>query len=109
MMYFVMKRDVPAFWRTKRMSSTDLIFVDIKPPSENGLELTKRIRNLDSGLVIIVLTGYDLPEYRKAASANGANYFFFKDVSSVQEILSLVESILLGLEASLESRGWAGH
>jgi len=43
-MYFVMERDVLAFWRTKRMSSTDPIFMDIKLPSEIGLELTKRIR-----------------------------------------------------------------
>jgi len=71
----------------------DLIFMDIKLPGESGLELTKRIRKVYPETVIIILTGYDLPEYREAAYESGANHFASKDSSSVREILGLVESL----------------
>jgi DNA-binding NarL/FixJ family response regulator len=71
-----------------------LVFMDIKLPGENGLELTKKIKKTHPETVIVILTGYDLPEYREAARECGANYFASKESSSAKEILGLVESIL---------------
>jgi len=42
----------------------NLIFMDIRLPGENGLELTKKIKARYPNITIIILTGYDLPEYR---------------------------------------------
>ncbi|MBW1744461.1 MAG: response regulator transcription factor [Deltaproteobacteria bacterium] len=42
----------------------NLIFMDIKLPGINGLELTKKIKGDNASIVIIILTSYDLPEYR---------------------------------------------
>lgn len=70
-----------------------LIFMDIKLPGENGLELTKKIKEAYSKIVIIILTNYDIPEYRQAAFQYGANHFVTKDSSIRDELLSLVESI----------------
>lgn len=72
----------------------DIIFMDIKLPGENGLELTKRIKADDHRIIVIILTSYDLPEYRQAADQYGADYFLSKSSSSGKEIASLVESIL---------------
>lgn len=72
----------------------DLIFMDIKLPGENGLDLTRRIRKVYPEVVIIILTGYDFPEYRQAAYESGANYFASKESSNAAEILRMVESIL---------------
>ena len=72
----------------------DLIFMDIKLPGENGLEITKKIRSSHCQGIIIILTSYDLPEYQQAASMNGANYFMSKGSSPTEEILALVDSIL---------------
>jgi DNA-binding NarL/FixJ family response regulator len=71
-----------------------LIFMDIRLPGENGLHLTQKIKTKYPEVVIIVLTSYDLPEYREAAYRYGANYFMIKGSSTNQEILALVESIL---------------
>ena len=78
----------------------DLIFMDIKLPGENGLELTKAIKQEHKKVIIIILTAYDLPEYRKAAYQYGANYLIAKGSSSRDELVTTVESILeeLGFE-----------
>ena len=70
----------------------DLVFMDIKLPGENGLELTKKIKSSHSGITIVVLTSYDLPEYRQAAEAYGADHFVSKGSSTREEILALVRS-----------------
>ena len=72
-------------------SFPDLIFADINLPDGNGLELSRTLRLQCPETTILILTSYDLPEYRQAAVANGANYFFPKD-SNHEVILSLVES-----------------
>lgn len=76
----------------------DIIFMDIKLPGETGLELTKKIKAHDPKIIIIILTSYDLPEYRQAAHQYGANYFLSKHTSTGSEILELVESILSDLD-----------
>lgn len=74
-------------------SRPELIFMDIKLPDENGLALTRRIKEVYSPAVII-LTSYDAIEYREAASACGADYFLAKDAASGAEISKLVQSCL---------------
>jgi DNA-binding NarL/FixJ family response regulator len=71
----------------------DLVFMDIKLPGENGLEITRRLKDLYPGLVVIILTSHDLPEYRQAAYERGANHFLSKHSSTTKEILGLVETI----------------
>jgi DNA-binding NarL/FixJ family response regulator len=72
----------------------DLIFMDIKLPGESGLELTKKIKTQYPDIIIIILTAYDIPEYREAAYQYNANYFLSKGSASKEDILILVESIL---------------
>lgn len=72
----------------------DLVFMDIKLPGESGLELTQKIKTQYPEIIIIILTAYDIPEYREAAYQYNANYFLTKGSASKENILSLVESIL---------------
>lgn len=71
----------------------DVVFMDISLPGESGLEVTKKLKSSYPHIVVVVLTNYDLPEYREAAFRNGANYFFSKDAST-QDLLALVERVL---------------
>ena len=43
-----------------------IVFMDIRLPGENGLELTKKIKKNYPDIIIVILTSYDLPEYRQA-------------------------------------------
>ncbi len=71
-----------------------LIFMDIKLPDGSGLSLTRSIKTEHPDTVIIVITAYDLPEYRYAALKAGASHFIHKDTFSSDEIMNLVTSIV---------------
>ena len=72
----------------------DLIIMDIKLPGENGLKLTKKIKATHQETPIIILTSYDLPEYRQVAYENGANSFLVKGSFSLRELTTMVESLI---------------
>jgi CheY-like chemotaxis protein len=78
-------REVDAFF-------PDLIFMDIKLPGENGLELTKKIKATHPNITILVLTSYDIPEYREAAFQCGADRFLAKTSLNRMELEELVKS-----------------
>jgi len=61
-----------------------IVFMDIRLPGENGLELTKKIKKNYPDIIIVILTSYDLPEYRQAARESMADYFVPKG-SSIQD------------------------
>jgi two-component system response regulator YesN len=73
--------------------SPHLVFMDIKLPGQSGLEVTKTIKAQYPEVIVIILTSYDLPEYRQAASEYGADYFLSKGSSSREEILALVDTV----------------
>jgi DNA-binding NarL/FixJ family response regulator len=86
--------DGRALWKILTEFSPDLIFMDIRLPGENGLQLTKTLKARYPETVVLVLTGYDFPEYQEAAFLSGADYFFSKGSVDNQKIGDLVESLL---------------
>jgi len=74
--------------------SSNLIFMDIRLPGQSGLELTEKIKKLHPDIVIIILTNYDIPEYREAAVRFKADYFFSKDSMTIEEVVTLVKPML---------------
>ena len=74
-----------------------LIFMDIRLPGLNGLELTQRLKKDLPNINIAILTGYDLPEYRQAAFQYGADRFFVKGSLKWDEIKAHIKSILPGM------------
>ena len=70
----------------------DLIFIDIKLPGENGLELTKKIKATHPNITIFILISYDIPEYREAAFQYGADRFLAKTSLNRMELEKLVKS-----------------
>jgi DNA-binding NarL/FixJ family response regulator len=85
--------DGVAVWRILNEFSPDLIFMDIKLPGENGLQLTKRLKTKYPEAVVLVLTSYDFPEYQEAARLAGADHFLGKESVTAQKLGDLVESL----------------
>ncbi len=55
-----------------------VVFMDVAMPEMNGLEATRRLKLLRDPPYVVVLTLYDLPEYRAAALAAGADAYVAK-------------------------------
>jgi DNA-binding NarL/FixJ family response regulator len=73
----------------------ELVLMDINLPGENGLELTRKIKDIDAAISVIILTSFDLPEYREAAFSNGASDFLCKETVSPGDILALIQNALI--------------
>ncbi len=74
--------------------SPNLVFMDIQLPGENGLSLTQKIKEHYPHIIVVIITTYDIPEYREAAFRYGANRFLPKDALEWKEIEAVVESLI---------------
>ena len=72
-----------------------LIFMDIRLPGKNGFELTKEIKSAHPDMIVIIMTSYNLPEYRDAALKCGVAHFIPKDSLDMKEIETLIKSFHL--------------
>jgi DNA-binding NarL/FixJ family response regulator len=70
----------------------ELIFMDIKLPGQNGIELTKQIKKNHAGIYVVVMTLYDQLEYQEFASKSGADQFVRKDTLTSAHLARFVRS-----------------
>lgn len=70
----------------------DLIFMDIRLPAGNGLDLTKAVKTVFPDSVICVVSSHAILEYREAAYRNGADHFMVKGEPTGTEIVELVQT-----------------
>ncbi len=76
----------------------NVVVMDIRLPGESGLSLTKRIKDQYPQVAVIILTNYDMPEYRQAAIACKADHYFLKDKLGT-ELVATIASLLGGQRA----------
>lgn len=72
----------------------ELVFMDIRLPDTSGLELTKRFKTEHPATAVCVVTQFDMPEYREAASRSGACGFMLKDGLTEQALIGMVRAVL---------------
>jgi YesN/AraC family two-component response regulator len=77
-----------------------LIFMDIRLPHANGLDLTKTIKRAFPTSVICVMSSYAMLEYREAAFRNGADHFAVKSDWTEAQFVNVVESLLRAPQSS---------
>lgn len=56
----------------------DLVILDIRMPKMNGIEVLKKIRELEMKTKVCILTNYPYPQYKKRCFEAGADYFLSK-------------------------------
>jgi DNA-binding NarL/FixJ family response regulator len=66
-------------FRMMKSGLPDVVVMDIRLPGENGLTLTRRIKDQYPQVAVIILTNYDSVEYREAAMKYRADRYFLKD------------------------------
>jgi len=70
-----------------------LVLMDVRMPGMNGLEALRRLKDEMPALAVIVLTIFDLDEYREAAMAGGASGYVIKK--------SLIEALVPTIREAL--------
>jgi DNA-binding NarL/FixJ family response regulator len=72
-----------------------VVVADIRLPGRDGLELLREIRTAKPDLPVIMLTGYDDPEYVKGALAQGAAGYLLKD-STPEDLSQAIRVAMMG-------------
>lgn len=88
-----------------RREKPDAVLLDIMLPGLNGLEVAARIKGMDTGTRILMLSMHTGPEYVARALSAGALGYLFKD-SAFEELASALHSVMLGrryLSKSIDS------
>jgi len=70
-----------------------LVIMDIRLAGTHGLNLTKKIKMRYPLMPVAINTNNDSPEYKTASVQVGADYFLSKKSNTINDLMSLVESI----------------
>ncbi len=62
-----------------RLQAPDAVFMDIAMPDMDGLQATERIRLMDQGACVYIVTAYSDDMLRRAARAAGAKGYYLKE------------------------------
>jgi YesN/AraC family two-component response regulator len=70
----------------------DVVILDIRLPDLSGIDVLVDIRAKNLSTLVIMLTNYPYPQYRKKCEELGADYFFDK-VKEIDEIPKVIEEL----------------
>lgn len=71
----------------------DLVLMDVRMGDMNGLNATQRLKDELPGVGIIILSKYDLHEYREAAKIRGASGYVVK-MNMVEELVPTIQRVM---------------
>jgi len=77
--------------------SPDIIILDVRFESHNGIEITQRIMETYPTIKVIILSGFNYQEYIQAASKAGAYSFLSKDKTN-SELIYLIRKVASGIK-----------
>jgi len=90
--------NAPEAFRVVEKHKPDLVLMDLQMPGVNGLEATAEMHRRFPETRIIMVTGHDNPELRRASQEMGAEGFVSKSCLA-QELPAMLAHILASLEA----------
>ena len=73
----------------------DVVVMDISMPVLNGIEATKRIKEADPSIAVLILTAYDNDQYIFAVLEAGAAGYLLKNISG-RELVGAVRAVHAG-------------
>jgi DNA-binding NarL/FixJ family response regulator len=71
----------------------DVITLDIQMFGGRGIDMLKQIRQDNYASVVLILTNYSSPPYRKKCMQAGADFFFDKTIE-INEVKRIIQDLL---------------
>jgi len=82
--------------------SPDVVAMDVSMPRMNGVEATKRVKEIDPGISVLALTAYDDIAYVMGLIESGASGYILKSARS-EELVQAIRASYLG-ESVLDAK-----
>jgi len=83
-----------------RQQVPDVVILDIRMPGGNGIDVLREIEKKDRLPVVIMLTNYPYPQYKRKCIDAGADYFFDKS-KEFEKVVEVLNGYALRTESSL--------
>jgi DNA-binding NarL/FixJ family response regulator len=87
-----------------RGSTPDILMLGSNVADCNGFNLIGQTRKMHPGVCIILVTDYNIDEYRKDAILRGASHIISKELWTGNEIVALIKTILITKENQLHNK-----
>jgi DNA-binding NarL/FixJ family response regulator len=71
----------------------DIVLMDVRMPRMNGLEAARRITSESSGTQVIILSQYDIDEYKQAATESGVRDYVVKK-SMMHRLIPAIRAVV---------------
>lgn len=75
-------------------SKPDVVILDIQMPDGNGIDILKQLKKEMPATVVIILTNYPEPDYKKICTKEGADYFLDKSIE-FEKVMEICKNIVL--------------
>ena len=72
----------------------DVVILDIRMPRGNGIDTLQNIKKNNPASIVIMLTNYPYPQYRKKCMDLGADFFFDKS-TEFEKVTEVLKELIL--------------
>jgi YesN/AraC family two-component response regulator len=99
--------DAPEAFEGIQHLRPDVVILDIRMPENNGIQVLEAIKKSAAAPVVIMLTAFPYPQYRKKCLEAGAEYFFDKatEFEQVAEVLKKIQDSTTGEPTAIPESG----
>jgi len=87
-------QDVPGAINSIQKLHPDAVILDIRMPGGSGIDVLEHVKKINTAPVVIILTNYPYPQYRKKCMDLGADYFFDKS-TEFEKVTEVLKKLIL--------------
>ncbi|HWR20606.1 MAG TPA: response regulator transcription factor [Verrucomicrobiae bacterium] len=88
-------QDAPGAAEAIRRLKPDLVILDLRIPGGGGIHVLREIKQHAPAPIVVILTNYPYPQYRKQCHEAGADFFFDKSMD-FDKVPALLQQLARG-------------
>lgn len=95
-------QDTPEAFNALCRFEPHVVILDIQMPGGNGIKVLQKIKRQQPAIIVMMLTHYDYPQYRRKCMEYGADFFFDKaqDYKKIKETFTALAENFIAIKLS---------